>query len=572
MKFKSKKEAYSYVLLFLYSISDSYHDKEKLDSCIIEIKKAFDDHLKNVQIVLSVLDRIDQQGFDSDTQRVFATLKTTLSQSEYSQTLEEKFNNPLARRAESELAILLLQQPTQRMMEAVDRVSKEILKVLNDPVTAKNNVIKNFIKNTHEHSHVIALGSFKQGASLAAIIEMLEKNNSWQLAEILHLHFKFALDAFRELPIKHAPQRLPSGKLAEIIKEHWHGEPQDFFKDAISQQGTVGYAYRSLIDKKIFYQSGLYRMERNRGRQAELKQKSSHVLGLMLEDQAIYEIDLPHHTSLWVPDCKGQAANLKSQYVLDSIENEAVYVAGPSGMTSLLLGQMEILANFEDIKLKQNYLSAVLSYIVAGGFHSIHEVIGPAQYALDLVPGYAISAPRAGELARPPNYSVFFAQQIGIDPEFKNRYQQAWKNYLSFFHQVYAPKNTEILLSQVVVSKESEANYLELRDKVLSRIDKFLREELNKANVPAKRDLTFFKQDFLAIYVKVIIEFVVRVKSAKDNNELLMQIETIKGVQKGFVDKGVGGIRVLFENCLQEIDSILLDKENKPSDTLTFKI
>lgn len=110
-------------------------------------------------------------------------------------------------------------------------------------------------------------------------------------------------------------------------------------------------------------------------------------------------------------------------------------------MTSLLLTQMELLNNFDQISLKQNYLSAVVAYIVGGGFHSLHEVIGPAQYVLKIVPEYAIQPPdtKDGKLAPPPNYYVFYHQQMTIDPEFAERRQMAWQRYLNFYEKIYLP-------------------------------------------------------------------------------------------------------------------------------------
>lgn len=87
----------------------------------------------------------------------------------------------------------------------------------------------------------------------------------------------------------------------------------------------------------------------------------------MSTNQSIYEKDFPSLPFKWVADCKNQTPDLGSQYFKDEIENNAIYVAGPSGMTSLLLGQMETLANLENEDLKKNYLTAIAIYIVAEG-------------------------------------------------------------------------------------------------------------------------------------------------------------------------------------------------------------
>jgi hypothetical protein len=81
----------------------------------------------------------------------------------------------------------------------------------------------------------------------------------------------------------------------------------------------------------------------------------------------------------------------------------------------------------------------VFSYVVGGGFHSLHEVLAPAQYSYHLIPGYNVKVPEVGVLASPPNYSDFFIQQAAIDPEFNARRQLAWTKYLTYFKDIYAP-------------------------------------------------------------------------------------------------------------------------------------
>ncbi len=56
--------------------------------------------------------------------------------------------------------------------------------------------------------------------------------------------------------------------------------------------------------------------------------------------------------------------DMNSRTVLDYLENDAIYVTGPSGMTSLLLGQMEVLGNFETVALKRHYLSAAIAMLL----------------------------------------------------------------------------------------------------------------------------------------------------------------------------------------------------------------
>lgn len=445
MKFKSKIEAYTYAIVLLTKIREKVASTEStyrisnqatLEQGINKIKCAIENHEQNHEVITGYLQEIFNDSILATTdQELINSLIKDIETSDYQQTVKDKYRNPLARRSESEIAISLLQKPTKAMMESVKRVSNELLQLIDDLEDDFNPCLKIF----NESIHVIALGAFKKTPTKDEIKQILKENDPTKLPEIMHIHFKFAQSITREVPIKHAPVRQPVGRLAEIIKNIWSGTPNEFFSIAIAKEWG-GRQYRSYISDELMYKSPLYTNIRGRGRCGEFDTDRTQQMGLMLKDQEEYEVGLPKHSSSWAADAKSQPADLTSPYVLDLVENDTVYVAGPSGMCSMLLGQMEILANFENEDLKKNYLTVVMSYIVGGGFHSIHEVIGPAQNALGLVPGYNVVVPQYNKLAPPPNYNQFYLQQEMLDPEFALRREQAWQNYLNYFNEYYAPK------------------------------------------------------------------------------------------------------------------------------------
>ena len=362
------------------------------------------------------------------------SIQEALLTNHYQQTPLEKFQNPLARRLESEQAITLLQHPTEAMMISVYRVSREIINFLYDE---ERHWKKIYQPDLQEDSHVIAFGAFKELPTYRQVKRLLDDNDPNMLAEIMFIHYKIGA-LIRNRPISYPSIRAPIGRLAELIRDFDHqGPPISFFEEGLKIPGREGFRYREYISNTVFYKSPLYTAPGNRGRCGEIEYILTHQLGLFLQEQIVHAAGLPVHSSTWVADCKAQKPDFESQYVIDLIENDAVYVAGPSGMTSILLGQMEVLANFETEILKQNYLSAVLAYIVAGGFHSIHEVVGPAQYVLNLIPGYRVVVPVKGVMAPPPNYSQFFEQQSVIDSEFESRTNQAWDQYMVYFKDNY---------------------------------------------------------------------------------------------------------------------------------------
>jgi hypothetical protein len=456
MIFTSKTEAYSYAIFLLNLIKENYLNKNDFQVCIEKIKLCFENHEQDQKLVCSILEELAKQTKlnDSDLDQVNKLIEG-LQSSNYNQPLAQKLENPLARRAESELPILLIQQPTKAMMIAVSKISEIILHVIEEIENSPS--IHPFLSLLNENSDVIAFGAFKNTPKASEVEKILYDNNPMQLPEIMHIHYKFAYGVFRKHSFTNMPNRAPIGKLAEIIGNIWEESNNlgDFFGNkGIGNSSETGKYYRKYISDIHFCESELYTSGTlNRGRrEAIASEKSYSQLGLMLPSQADFALGFPLHASSWVPDCKCQLVHPQSRYVLDLIENDAIYISGPSGMASLLLGQMEVLGNFETIELKQHYLSATVGYIVGGGFHSLHEVIGPAEYLLNLVPGYKVQPPiENGKKAPPPNFNVFFQQQIKIDPEFLNLYQQAWDNYLSFFHNVYiAGNNLDLSATQTL--------------------------------------------------------------------------------------------------------------------------
>ncbi|MDR3503848.1 MAG: hypothetical protein P4L79_14820 [Legionella sp.] len=449
MNFKSRTEAYSYAILLLTQLSKRYtaraSDKTNttlslFNSCIRNLKIALENHEQDLKMIAELIEElIAQSDILLDEEALLRELGSNILNSTYQQTIKDKFDNPLARRWESELAIILLRRPTAAMMEAIQGVSAQILRFIEQLCLLKDKFDWSFYIHLFSRSyHVISFGA-EENPTLKGIKKILTENKPEQFAEIMHIHYKFAQGILRKFPIM-GIERKPVGKMEEIVANIWPGPAETFFSEGL-RDPVSGAFYRSYIPDTLMYGSPLYKALDNRGKMPNaFDEEGTQQLGLLCWGQEEYEVDLPTHHSIWAADCKAQGANLKSQYVLDLIENDAVYVSGPSGMTSVLLGQMEILANFPTENLKKNYLTAVMVYIVAAGFHSIHEVIAPAHYALDLVPGYEVHVPQQGKLAPPPNYHQFFVQQELIDPDFAVCRDAAWGNYLRYFSQHYVPR------------------------------------------------------------------------------------------------------------------------------------
>lgn len=447
--FQSRPEAMSFALVALNQIKNQAPFNPAITTCINKIKIAFENHEQDMLNICMHLNDLKSTLIDHHACQIEWLIKD-ITLSDYSQTLKEKFKNPLARRAESELFAHLLISPTSLMMQAVSRVSAEILCTIDRlERTGKKTSLNELLHWLKQSTCAISCGAFLFKPTLPKVKEKLQKNNPGQLAEIMHIHYMFSAIVLREIPI-HSPNRSPVGRFERIAKDY-PAITGDFFED-IKRSDLHGLRARRHICNTLMYESELYVFTPGRGRKGDLKgHKKSCVLSLMRNSQSNYDVGLPTHSSKWAPDCRGQDPDLDSPFVLDAINYDTLYIAGPSGMASTLLTQMELMANFEEITYKQHYLNVIAAYIIGAGFHNLHEVIGPAQYALDLVPGYHVfvsGKPKTDEEAAlpvAPLYNVYMQLQSEIDPEFSEKRDAAWERYLTFFETVYMPKQQRLL-------------------------------------------------------------------------------------------------------------------------------
>lgn len=503
MNFKSKIEAYSYTLLTLYRIREQIAlwqpqsdqlQLAKIDWYISGLRKAIENHQQNPRVVTRYINKLAEQLSNPEHCAILKQLTKDIKRSDFQQTLEEKFENPLSRRLESELAIHLLQNPTDAIMEAVGRLSSKLIEHMDD-LNARDQMsryLKRFSLQTKCH-HIFGARMLPY---LVEIKRILTANDPQELLNIMFIHYVFAQTIIRNDPIRCAPVRVPVGKLKEIIEKYYPSiAAEEFFSLVISDDSLRGEIHRHFISDTVIYYSDLYlAIDKKKGRKNQRNPKNyTHQMGLMLPEQHHEEKDLPQLPALWSPDCKNQIPDFTSAYVMDAINNDTVYVSGPSGMTSVLLGQMEMLGNFESEALKKHYLTAIASYIVSGGYHSWHEVLGPAQFCLDLIPGYKVQVPTNEVLAKPPNYNQFFKQQSAIDPQFKSRRQTAWHNYLHYFNQTY-------------LSQNKETNYKPIPDTLRKAIIADLGKYLHK--VRSHQPLNFMKIHQKSIKNRALVEAV----------------------------------------------------------------
>lgn len=484
--FKSKVEAYIYALSTLEALKPSLgeHATKAIGVAIKQIRIAVENHEQNPKVVADILKNVAKlKQLESGSANKLHLLANIIEKASYKQTRQEKFENPLGRRFESQMQVELLQNPTDEMMASVKIMSNQISDLIGKPNNSENhceqNHLRQFLENLKHNAHYIGFGGLDKKPSIKEVKEILASNKPEDLSTIMFIHFKFAQIVFREISSTlKPPVRPPVGELLNIVKSlGFKKNPKEFFSTLNRER--VGH-----ISDTLFYGATLYK-ERGRG-QVDRTVLPTKRMGLMRNSTGVYNEDMPEANQTWHPDVEYQEPNLKSPFVRDVVENDAVYVAGPSGMTSLFLGQMEVLANFETVAEKQAYLAAVSAYMIAGGFHSLHKVIGPAQHVLKLVPDYKVSVPKPNQTAEPPNYHAFYGMLEKNFPQYKQVRSQGWEKLISFFDKNLKPAMNKKLTSIENAEIAAKSKILPKVKKAIEHIDSYANKLLKNKDPDAQ--------------------------------------------------------------------------------------
>jgi hypothetical protein len=404
MKFKSKPEAYLYILHILCEIRgkvESTNVKAILDEAIGKIQIEVENHQQDIEIISNILLSVSSNLSNDNHKQNLSELICAVQQSNFEQTLQ----NELGRRLESQIQIELLLNPTDLMMASVLKMSKKIVEIIDEDEFLQEDFLDKLIeKGNITFGSYQKLPSYQDPKAEIRVKDVLQKNRKQDLIKIMHMHYKFSEFFARSLV----------GKYEEFSKKMFE------------------------ISDEKFYHSKYFE---DRGRNGNIKYIKTQKMGISISDKDLYSASLPKDPSKWVADAKAQAAKPKDEsfFVEKLVNSDTPYVSGPSGMTSLLIGQIIAFEVHASKTEQQCYLAAVTAYIVSGGFHSLHEVLGPVALCLPepkLVPGYQVSLPGSSEL---PNYHVFYSEMERIDPQFIEVRKEAWRKLLAFFKDEYLP-------------------------------------------------------------------------------------------------------------------------------------
>jgi hypothetical protein len=442
----TKPAAYAYSIAQLSLLAQEVPEAVARELKVLteKLKIAFENHEQDIQYLVAELKAISEKHAKVLIKLHISTIENVsnvMHQSDLLKpTLKERFSNPFQRRFESEFAINLLFNPTNAMMDAVGHISQRILACMAINGQAFQHVITQSALGTDVPER---LGCYPGKLTDAVFKNILKENKKEDLATIMLIHYNFAFYA----------KNLVMQSILQVNFLPWTNPPSGYFATFVQEKlekYTVvnGAGYIDILNDPKYQRSEVPALPdehlsgsllyRDKGRKGIRNFNAVHNrLGLMLMDQDAEDfIKLAADKKLlpWVPDLFAQKVDFESAYVKSMLANDCVFVCGPSGLTSLLMANMEITGNLPDTLAKQRYLTAALGFIVAGGFHSMHEVLGPAQYGLQLIPGYHADPPLSQNNypMKATNYNAFFSL-FKEDKEFQQVRKKTWNDFICRF-------------------------------------------------------------------------------------------------------------------------------------------
>ncbi|KTD02409.1 hypothetical protein [Fluoribacter gormanii] len=405
--------------LSLYKAEEP-QDKLFIRSIIPELKSLFHNHTQSfITLAFTLKHHLKQHPNISEPLKFFINHVIEITKdSDFKNYFKktkisaEDLECRIARIFESNIATIMLQNPSKTTWACIDKVSNHIIQFIESNYNEK--IFDTFLENIgpdpiepQNPKLALAFGRYAKTPSLKEIIETLKERRNF--ARIMLIHFMFMRDVYChfERPLKsqnHIKSFGYEGSLRQFILEN--------------KQADIG---------TFFWRYSSFPLYHDRGR-GEFKFYVSQRLGICIapEDRRKF----PLFETTWNPDCICQEADLDSKYTQSLIHRGIPYVAGPSGMTSLLSASMLFMGQFKSLEEHYHYILAIMSFIVGGGLHSIHETLAVIHERLGLLPSYKADGCHAG------NYNDFF-KLFRYDEVISQNINRAWGATISWMLETY---------------------------------------------------------------------------------------------------------------------------------------
>ncbi|WP_454785524.1 hypothetical protein [Legionella sp. WA2024007413] len=414
-------------------------DNQFIRSIISDLKNSFLDHEQSfVTLAFTLKHHLSQHPNISEPLKYFIThvIETTNNSDFLNYFKKPKIHTEdlecrIARIFESNIATVMLQNLSKTTWDCMNKVSNNIIQFIESNYDQK--IFDVFLENLgpdpgepQKPKLALAFGRYSMTPDIKEIIETLKERRNF--ARIMLIHFMFMRDVYFHF-------ELPLQSQMHIKGFRYEGSLRQFILENKTDIGTFFWNYSS------------FPLYHDRGR-GEFKYCSSKKLGICINQEDRKQF--PSFETTWNPDCICQEADLDSKYTQSLIHRGIPYVAGPSGMTSLLSASMLFMGQFQTLEEHYHYILAIIVFMVGGGLHSIHETLTVIHERLGLLPNYKTDGPHAG------NYSDFF-KLFRNDQVISRNINRAWESTMSWMVEQYP----ELIPIQNYPEPKEAATFLE---------------------------------------------------------------------------------------------------------------
>ncbi|MGQ3892729.1 RIO1 family regulatory kinase/ATPase domain-containing protein [Legionella sp. CNM-4043-24] len=279
--------------------------------------------------------------------------------------------------------------------------------------------------------------------------------------EVMAIHTQFAYCVQRKIPLIASDDAIDessnpvSGRILEEYNQNHNPVDMSEFLRQMRLPDDTGNECRQFVSDTMMYKKDFYFFEPDRGRGEPDATVKTNTLGVMRCKVPAMQAKLPSldlHAP-WVDWTQCPARYSSSTLVAAFVRHETPFISSYSGTISLLAGLM-IATNALTYDEQIIYCTNGIGYIAGSGLHSLHEIIAPLAHCLNLLSNkdYPVDALPSVEHYKAPQYYSFFQRMMEIDPQFAVLRSHSWAAFIDWYRTVYIP-NAENTPFKVILTK-----------------------------------------------------------------------------------------------------------------------
>ena len=403
---------------------DFLQDKVIIKSIVSEVKVLFHNHEQKLASLVFILQQnLKQSPGISDNLKlalvdVINALQDDSLQRNFTKNTitKDDLHCQAGRIFESHLTVNMLLNPGENTLACVKKVSKNIIEYIK--LNSEKQTFKRFLDNLGPDEEdaegpcvPFGFGRFSHRPTIHNVIEVLQEHQNFP--RIMAIHFMFMRDAY-------TPGKTDDCREEFVKNTEYKGDLGQYKSSNAESRGSL----TMFLLNHHNYAPHLYK---DRGRGPFLMNRSNR-LGICLTRHDRNEF--PTFETTWYPDCICQEAKLQSPYLQSLVRHDIPYVAGSSGMTSVVCTVMLLFGQFATYEEHQHYILAIMAFISGGGLHSIHEVLTVPHVRLGLLDSYRPFGEQAG------NYNEFF-NLFPYDETVQGNIKNAWSKTIEWVCKRY---------------------------------------------------------------------------------------------------------------------------------------